>query len=133
MIGVVVITHGELSNGLLHSLKMIMGEQENVSALSLTEGQDMEQFGENVYQTITATDTGKGVLVFVDIYGATPFNTVFKQMKKFMEESRQVKIITGVNLPMLMETVSMRAMKDLEELFEMISESGKLSIEAVKF
>ena len=55
-------------------------------------------------------DSGSGVLVLTDIYGATPSNLAMKLL-----EPRRVEGIAGVNLPMLLRAIAYRD-KDMETL-----------------
>lgn len=133
MIGVVVVTHGEFSKGIHQATEMIVGEQEQFESIPLHEGADLEVFTDEIGKKIQEADAGEGVLVFVDLFGATPFNSVVRQIKALRETGTQLKIITGVNLGMLLEAISMRSFKNLETLHEKIAEIGKESIEAVSF
>lgn len=131
MLGIVTVTHGEFSQGLHHAAEMIMGKQDAFNAVSLHEGMDLELFSSEVSEAICSADTGSGVLVFVDMFGATPFNTVGRNLQGLRESGIQLKIITGVNLPMLMEAIAMRSTSSLDELQKTIGQTGKDAIETV--
>lgn len=128
MIGLVAITHGEMAPGLKDATNLIMGPQENFEVVSLYEAMDLEEFSSNVYNAIEKVND-EGVIVFVDIFGATPFNTVAKIKNKLETLDTKVNLITGVNLPMILETLTMREMQDFDTLTKDIISSGKASIE----
>lgn len=132
MIGIGVITHGKLAKGLKDSTRMIMGETENFEVLSLVEDTDLEEFNKEVFNLVTALNKNKGVLLFVDIFGATPFNTIAGIRENFIEKSIEVQIITGVNLPMLLESLAMRQALELSDLVPTITSAGEESIKSLE-
>ncbi|MDM8293042.1 PTS sugar transporter subunit IIA [Faecalicoccus pleomorphus] len=76
MIGVLIVSHGRLAEGMKDSIQMIMGEVEQVSTIGLFTDTDLEQFKDEIKNEILKLDTGDGVLVFVDLFGASPANFV---------------------------------------------------------
>lgn len=74
MVGFVVVTHGSFAEGLLSSAVMIMGKQEQLKAVGLYEDADLEQFSSQICEAVSSVDTGDGVLIFTDMFGASPFN-----------------------------------------------------------
>lgn len=116
MIGIAVITHGKFADGIKDSLRMIVGEQENFESLGLKEGQGLEEFKSEVKKVITSVNSGSGVLVFVDMFGATPFNAVSMLRNELKADEVDVLMITGVNLPVLLEASTLRGGTTLEEL-----------------
>ena len=74
MIGVLVATHGEMAKGLFDAIDMICGTQEKFSIVSLKRWQDAESFGEELGEKINELNSGEGVVVLVDLLGATPMN-----------------------------------------------------------
>ena len=129
MIGVSLICHGNMAEGIKDSVRLIVGEQESFHVLGLFEGGDFEKFKEDVYDTIVNSDNGQGVVVFVDMMGASPFNAVASNVKKLQANNIPIRLITGVNLPMLLETLMQRDLADsLEELYKISLEAGRDSI-----
>jgi len=99
--GILVISHGSLAAGLLESLRMICGEVPGVSALTYFEGEDTRGFAESLRRALQ--EYGPDVLVFADLFGGTPFNQLVTSCRDL-----PCSIITGVNLPTLIEAVSLR-------------------------
>lgn len=128
MIGILVVTHGQMAEGMLDSLDMVMGSMEAVDFISLNRGEDYEIFEKNMENKIKTLQQGDGVLILADLFGASPFNAAQKAAKKLEAEGIQSKIISGANLAMLLEACSNRMMSNLEEVFEAVKASGKESI-----
>jgi len=129
MIGVSLICHGGMAEGIKDSVGLIIGEQEYFNTLGLFEGNDFEKFKEDVYNTIAGSDTGGGVIVFVDMMGASPFNAVSMNVNRLKEKNIKIRVISGANLPMLIETFMQRDMVDgIEELYKIALEAGQDSI-----
>ena len=125
MIGVLVATHGEMAKGLFDAIDMICGTQEKFSIVSLKRGQDAESFGEELREKINELNSDEGVVVLVDLLGATPMN----QSALNLYKSDKVEVITGVNLPMVV-TATME--RDIKELVEKIKNDGKDSVCSVR-
>ncbi|AYO31324.1 PTS sugar transporter subunit IIA [Biomaibacter acetigenes] len=127
MIGVLIVTHGDLGKELLYSAELIVGKQRNVATLGLFHGDSIDGFSEKVSKTIKELEEGEGVLVFVDLYGGSPSNATALNMKKFFK-NMQFECITGVNLPMVLEALMLRSSYNLKKLKEHCIEAGLLGI-----
>jgi PTS system mannose-specific IIA component len=112
MIGVLIVTHGEFGNALLDTLKMILGETEGIVSVPLLSKDSPENLRMKMEKAIDQVDPkGQGALILVDMLGGTPFNVGIQ-----LATIRAVKVITGVNLPMLIKVVSHRDDTDLDAL-----------------
>ena len=126
MVGFLVISHGNLAEGIKDSISMIMGEQERFEAIGLRADTDMEHFSDEIYEAAVRLDDGDGVILFTDMFGASPCNFAAANMSRFLEESRKVKILTGVNLPMVLEGFIRRMeCNDLEEIKDTCLDGGR--------
>ena len=76
MVGIAVISHGGLCEGILDSVSMVAGTMEQTESVSLKPGVSPDTYKEELRETIQRLDTGDGVVVFVDLMGGTPFNTI---------------------------------------------------------
>jgi len=110
MVGMLIVTHGRLGEGLLDAMQMIAGPQEKVDFVSLKEGDSIDELKDKILNAVKTLDDGSGVLVFVDMFGASPSNAAAYLLNE------NVEVITGVNLPMLLEIVSFRESSSLQEL-----------------
>ena len=122
MVGMLIVTHGRLGEGLLDAMQMIAGPQEKVDSVSLKEGDSIDELKERILNAVKILDDGSGVLVFVDMFGASPSNAAAYLLNE------NVEVITGVNLPMLLEIVSFRESSSLQELSANAMTAGVESI-----
>ena len=104
MVGVVIISHGDMSKGMLNSAGMFFDETglQNVTSVSLYPADSPEDFDVKLTEAINGVDTGDGVVVLCDLVGGTPCNRAAYKV------SDKVKVLTGMNLSMLMELLGMR-------------------------
>lgn len=102
MIGILVVSHGSLAAGLLDAAALFLGDQPQLSALMLRDGDDAQLFRLRMKEAVNALDSGDGVLILADLFGGTPCNCAMEL------QSESVQVIAGVNLPMLMEALSLR-------------------------
>lgn len=132
MIGIIVATHGEFGNQLLSTLKMVLGETEGITSVALAPEDSMEAFEEKMTRALKDVDPkGSGTLALVDMLGGTPFNVALR-----MAQDRPLRVITGVNLPMLIKIASHRDETDLDgfllEVQKATRESIVTSVELLK-
>jgi PTS system mannose-specific IIA component len=122
MIGIVVITHGALSEQLLATASLIMGAPENVHAITFTSRDSLDDLRKNAGEAI-APYLEEGCLVLTDIMGGSATNICVEFMK-----NEKVEVITGVNLPMLLDAIGRREVAEIKELSRKVQESGVKSI-----
>lgn len=102
MIGVLILAHGDLGAALLASASHMLGrEPENVRAIGVSSGDAPESVLARGRAALRELDTGNGVLVLTDIYGATPCNVASRLLKR-----GQVEGVSGVSLPMLLRVLT---------------------------
>jgi PTS system mannose-specific IIA component len=123
MIGVVVVTHGQLATELVNAAETIVGDQPKFAAVSIGWHDAVELAREEIAQAIARVDSGSGVIVLTDMFGGTPSNLAIT----CLAEGR-VELITGVNLPMLLKLAGTREVADLRELARRIREDGRTGI-----
>ena len=104
MIGVLLVTHGEIGTALLASASQILGgNQDQVLTLSVWRQDDPDDLVLRARELLERIDAGDGVLVLTDIFGATPGNVV----SRLLEDGR-VEGVSGVSLPMLLRVLTGR-------------------------
>lgn len=129
MIGVLVATHGEMASGIFDAIDMICGTQEKFQIVALKRGQDVESFGEELGEKLNELNDGDGVVVLVDLLGATPMN----QSALNLYKSDTIEVMTGLNLPMVVTaTMERDCVSNIKELVEKIKNDGKESICSVR-
>ena len=102
MIGILVVSHGRLAQELLETAKLFLGEAPQAAALTLDNAEDADSFRIRMTQAVLSLDAGEGVLILADLFGGTPCNCAMALL------SHRVRLLTGVNLPMLIEALSSR-------------------------
>jgi PTS system mannose-specific IIA component len=123
VIGVVVVTHGQLATELVNAAEAIVGDLPRFTAVSIGWHDTVELAREEIGEAIARVDTGHGVIVLTDMFGGTPSNLAIT----FLADAK-VEVITGVNLPMLLKLAGTREVLDLRELARRIREDGRHSI-----
>ena len=124
MVGILILSHGKLAEGLLESGKLFFGEDvPGIETLCL-EGQDVDVFDDQLDRAIKRLDDGSGVLVLCDIFGGTPAN------RSAYKVSNKVKVVTGVNMAMILDALGRRMnARNIDEIdIKHIMESGRKSI-----
>lgn len=127
MVNLSVVTHGKFCEGLLDSVEMIMGDKNDIIPISLTPECGLGELKEMIRNQLEACESEE-CLIFVDLFGATPFNASVMNSRDFATADKKIRIISGVNLPILIEAKSLRETMDLDALYEHLLEIGKESI-----
>ena len=123
MIGILVISHGNLSKGLLSSLSMFYAEEKQIEALSVNCDTNIDSFTKEMGEAIARLDKGEGVIVLADMFGGSPCNSTFGYIGK------NVDVIAGVNFPMLLSAVTYRhTTEDRKTLVDKLIKSSKAGI-----
>lgn len=107
MIGLVIVTHGDLGGALLNTAELIMGKQEQVKAVAFESGQAVADLQVRIAQATKQVNKGQGILILVDILGGSPYNA----SALLAVEQADTEVITGVNLPMLFSILPVRNLK----------------------
>nr|WP_223281664.1 PTS mannose transporter subunit IIAB [Xenorhabdus griffiniae] len=122
-------THGAAAEQLLRTTEMLIGEQENVSYIDFVPGENADTLFEKYNQKLESLDTEQGILFFVDTWGGSPFNAA----NRIVVDKDNYEIVTGVNVPMLVEAFMCRDDDPtMEELVAVALETGKEGIRALK-
>ncbi len=104
MIGVLIVTHGDIGNSLLTSANQILGAaQRQVATLSVWRADDIDDLVLRARELMESLDSGDGVLVLTDIFGATPGNVV----SRVLQDGR-IEGVSGASLPMLLRVLTSR-------------------------
>lgn len=131
MLGIVVATHGKLSDGLKDAAEVIMGFTENMKTVNLCAGDDVQKLGSKIHDAILEVNQGDGVMVLVDLVSASPYNQSVLAIQKLDPELKEkVYVAGGVNLGMVLETINHQLLQTpIEEVANAVSEQGKASIQ----
>ncbi len=123
MIGIVIVTHGELGTELLRTAQEIVGKFPNVEAVSVQASEQIEKARKKIEAALHRVNDGSGVLILTDLFGGTPSNLVLSYL-----ETGRLDVVTGVNLPMLMKLPALRDERDLRALAENLAKYGQRNI-----
>src|SRR3954453_22408588 len=104
MIGVLLVTHGEIGTALLASASQILGgAPQQVTTLSVWRPDDPDDLVLRATELLEQLDDGDGVLVLTDIFGATPGNVVSRLL-----DDNHIEGVSGGSLPMLLRVLTSR-------------------------
>jgi PTS system mannose-specific IIA component len=123
MIGVVVVTHGQLATELVNAAETIVGDLPNFLAVSIGWHEDVQDAREAIAAAIEKVKQPGGVLLATDMFGGTPSNLGIT----FLEQNK-IEIVTGVNLPMLIKAASIKDDASLTEIARTLREHGRNAI-----
>lgn len=119
MVGIVIVTHGKLAQELVSVAEFIVGQMEQVTAVSVDPTQNVQGLRKDIQKGIKKVETGSGVLILTDMFGGTPSNISLS----FLKEGK-VDVVTGVNLPMLISLAHSREKLTLAKLAEQVKSYG---------
>ncbi len=120
MIGLVLVTHGNLALEFISAMQHVVGKQEQIAAVCIGPEDDMEVRRAEILKKVKDVDNGSGTILLTDMFGGTPSNLAISIM-----DQAKVEIIAGINLPMLIKIASLRKEKNLKETVEGAQEAGK--------
>jgi mannose PTS system EIIA component len=123
MIGVVVVTHGQLARELVSAAETIVGDLPRFAAVSIGWHEDTNDAREEIAQAIGRVDQGQGVMILTDMFGGTPCNLAMT----FLAENK-VEVITGVNVPMLIKLSGVTEQAELLAVAREMREHGRHAI-----
>ena len=124
MIGIVIVTHCQLGEALIGAAEFIIGNRpESLESISIDLNENAEKLRDKITQGIKKVKGTDGVLILTDMFGGTPSNLSYS----FLEEGR-IEVLSGVNLPILIQAASMREKMKLDELATNLESFGKKSI-----
>jgi PTS system mannose-specific IIA component len=120
MIGLVLVTHGQLAAEFVRAMEHVVGPQEAVEAICIGPEDDMEARRADIARAVAAVDQGRGVILLTDLFGGTPSNLAISLM-----EPGRVEVIAGVNLPMLIRLEGARKMMKVQAAVAAAREAGR--------
>jgi PTS system mannose-specific IIA component len=124
MIGIVIVTHGQLAEVLIDTAELIVGSRpEAMIAVSINITEDVDKLRGKVARAIKEVTRKRGTLILTDMFGGTPSNLSYS----FLKED-QVEVVSGVNLPIVIKAINSRERMGLRELAESLESFGKRSI-----
>ena len=123
MVGIVLVTHGNIAKEMLAAARAIVGDVEAFEAVSTDEGAQDPDVRGRIRAAIEAADRGAGDLLVTDMFVGTPANVSLS----FLSE-KKIEVVTGANLPMVLKLATGRGDRSMGELAAFICEYGKKNI-----
>jgi PTS system mannose-specific IIA component len=106
MIGMVLVTHGQLATEFRSALEHVVGPQDQIETITIGPEDDMEVCRQDIMAAVCRVNTGAGVVVLTDMFGGTPSNLALSCMN-----GGSVEVVAGINLPMLIKLASVGTRK----------------------
>ncbi len=124
MTGVIIAAHLRLAEELLSAARIITGSQlENFRTVSINIDDNPDRVREKLLAAVKEVKTADGTVILVDMFGGTPSNLSLSLLSR-----GTIEIITGVNLPMIIEAASSSRTANLAELIGLLTASGQRGI-----
>ncbi|MDR3374599.1 MAG: PTS sugar transporter subunit IIA [Ancalomicrobiaceae bacterium] len=120
MIGLVLVTHGDLAKEFLRALEHVVGPQKQVASICIGPDDDMERRRADILEAVAEVDDGSGVAILTDMFGGTPSNLAISVMN-----GASVEVVAGVNLPLLVKLAKVRSEKTLVAAVTEAKEAGR--------
>lgn len=119
MIGIVLVTHGNLADEFLSAMQHVVGRQPQIATACIGPNDDMNERRDDILNKVEEVDSGEGVIVLTDMFGGTPSNLAISIMDR-----ANVEVIAGINLPMLVKLGTLRKEKNIKEAVMGAKEAG---------
>nr|WP_137676226.1 PTS sugar transporter subunit IIA [Parerythrobacter lutipelagi] len=120
MIGLVLVTHGNLADEFVNAMEHVVGPQESIRTVCIGPNDDMEHRRQEIADAVKSVDSGMGAIILTDLFGGTPSNLAIS----LLEEGR-VEVIAGINLPMLIRLAGARQKNDVYTTVCAAREAGR--------
>jgi PTS system mannose-specific IIA component len=120
MIGLVLVTHGQLAAEFVRAMEHVVGPQPAIASICIGPEDDMETRRGEIARALEAVDDGSGVILLTDLFGGTPSNLAISLM-----ETGRYEVIAGVNLPMLIRLAGARKMMKVQAAAAAAREAGR--------
>ncbi|WP_427968050.1 PTS sugar transporter subunit IIA [Altererythrobacter sp.] len=120
MIGLILVTHGQLAEEFVHAMEHVVGEQQAVATICIGPHDDMEKRRKEIANAIKKVDDGDGVIMLTDLFGGTPSNLAISLL-----EAGRVEVIAGINLPMLIRLAGARNCMNVVDAVDAAQQAGR--------
>lgn len=122
MVGVVVVSHGPLADGLRGAAEMIVGAQDHLRTVGMNPAADVDQLRQQIEAAVDEVGGPANTLVLVDMLGGSPSNA-----SAYLAVGG-TPVVCGVNLPILLEVLTSRESMPLSDLVGLALQTGRESI-----
>lgn len=122
MVGVIVVTHGQLGKYLLDAAQTILGPQEQCAHIAVEGSVEVESLMAELKKSVKQVESGRGVLILTDMFGGTPSNISLSLL-----QPEKIDVLTGANLPMLLRILGMRE----QNLSDLVLDAKNAAIQGI--
>ena len=120
MIGLILVTHGNLAKEFVSAMEHVVGPQEAVATVCIEPDDDMEKRRKEIARAIREVDSGDGAINLTDLFGGTPSNLAISLL-----DAGKVEVIAGINLPMLIRLAGARKAMSVTDAVKAARDAGK--------
>jgi PTS system mannose-specific IIA component len=120
MIGMILVTHGNLAEEFVNAMQHVVGRQDAVATVCIGPNDDMERRRREIALAIKQVDSGDGAIILTDLFGGTPSNLAISLM-----QAGKVEVIAGINLPMLIRLAKARECMPVREAAIAARDAGR--------
>ena len=120
MIGLVLVTHGDLAKEFVKALEHVVGPQDRIATICIGPEDDMEQRRQDILEAVRSVDDGTGVAILTDMFGGTPSNLAISVMN-----GGSIEVVAGMNLPLLVKLAKVRCERGLVDAVVEAKEAGR--------
>ncbi|MEH6629633.1 MAG: PTS sugar transporter subunit IIA [Halopseudomonas aestusnigri] len=120
MIGMVLVTHGNLAVEFVSALEHVVGKQSHIATVCIGPEDDMEQRRKDIISSVKKVEDGEGVVILTDMFGGTPSNLAISIM-----DQANVEVVAGVNLPLLIKLAGLRDCNPMKKAVLAAQEAGR--------
>lgn len=126
---IVITSHGELCEGMIKSYQMVAGSTSHLHTIKLDDN-GIESYSSRLFEYLDSATIQNQVLILCDLEGGTPYNEAYKY---YLMHPQSIRIISGVNLPMLIEvSFAAASTTDIDELVNIAIEAGMCAIKSAQ-
>jgi mannose PTS system EIIA component len=120
MIGLILVTHGNLAKEFVVAMEHVVGPQKQIETVCIGPHDNMEDRRREIADAIKSANQGLGVIILTDLFGGTPSNLAISLL-----EPGRVEVIAGINLPMLIRLDSARKVMAVREAVAAAKDAGR--------
>ncbi len=120
MIGLILVTHGDLAQQFVVAMEHVVGLQKQIVTVCIGPHDNMEDRRREIAEAIKTVNDGRGAIILTDLFGGTPSNLAISLL-----DPGRVEVIAGVNLPMLIRLDSARKVMTVREAVTAAKDAGR--------
>lgn len=123
MVGIVVTGHGRVASSFVQAAVNIMGKLEGVVAVDILESYPAKEMKRKMKEALEELKDVDGVLILAELFGSSSCNVALNLACK-----TKIRVLTGLNMPMLLKAITYKDILPLEKLAEVVLEAGRQGI-----